>query len=242
MAWLMNCCAIRRGSAAPGNTSRCRGSRDIGLPSTQLWMAYNAPYGGSSEPATRFPTPKWTPLGGWKVDPALIFAHTLQESVFRTSVVSPAGARGLMQIMPSAARDHAAEIGVSGSASDLGKPEVNLAFGQMHLQMLRDSPGTQGLLPKVMAAYNAGLSPVTRWNGEIRDQGDPLLWIESVPYWETRGYVNIVLRNYWMYERQAGGASDSRMALSQGMWPSFPGMAGSKAVRLGPGGVVLRGR
>jgi soluble lytic murein transglycosylase-like protein len=217
-------------------------ARDLGLPSTQLWMAYNAPAGGRPEPATRFPTPKWTPMGGWKVDPALVYAHTLQESVFRTSVVSPAGARGLMQIMPAAARDHAGDLGCTGSASDLNKPEINLAFGQLHLDMLRDQPGTQGLLPKVMAAYNAGILPITRWNTEIHDQGDPLLWIESVPYWETRGYVNIVMRNYWMYERQAGGSSESRMALAQGMWPTFPGLAGSKAVRIAANGIILRGR
>ncbi len=217
-------------------------ARDLGLPAAQLWMAYNAPYGGKPEPATRFPTPKWTPVGGWKVDPALVYAHALQESVFRASAVSPAGARGLMQIMPSAAKDNAPIIGVPGSAADLSRPEINLAFGQQHLELLRNSPGTQGLLPKVMAAYNAGLTPVTRWNDEIRDKGDPLLWLESVPYWETRGYVNIVLRNYWMYERQAGGPSESRIALVQGMWPTFPGLAGSGAVRMAAGGMILRGR
>ena len=217
-------------------------SRDLGLPSTQLWMAYNAPSGGRPEPATRFPTPKWTPATGWRVDPALVYAHALQESVFRTSAVSPAGARGLMQVMPAAARDFAGELGVSGGPSDLAKPEVNLAFGQRYLQMLGNASGTQGLLPKVMAAYNAGLTPVTRWNTEIRDKGDPLLWIESVPYWETRGYVNIVMRNYWMYERQAGGPSESRMALVQGMWPTFPGLGAAEAVRMNAGGAILRGR
>ncbi len=217
-------------------------ARDLGMPSTQLWMAYNAPYGGKPEPAIRFPTPKWTPVGGWKVDPALVYAHALQESVFRASVVSPAGARGLMQIMPSAARQHAGDLGYSGSPGDLNKPEVNLAFGQRHLEMLRDSEGTQGLLPKIMAAYNAGLTPITRWNTEIQDKGDPLLWIESIPYWETRGYVNIVMRNYWMYERQAGGPSETRAALVQGMWPTFPGLTGSKAVRMNTNGMILRGR
>jgi len=217
-------------------------ARDLGLPSTQLWMAYNAPYGGKPEPATRFPTPKWTPVGGWSVDPALVYAHALQESVFRASVVSPAGARGLMQIMPAAARDHAGSLGYSGSPSDLNKPEVNLAFGQRHLLMLKDSSGTQGLLPKVMAAYNAGLAPVSRWNSEVHDGGDPLLWIESIPYWETRGYVNIVMRNYWMYERQAGGDSESRIALAEGLWPTFPGLSGAKGVRMTANGTVLRGR
>lgn len=217
-------------------------ARDLGLPSTQLWMAYNAPAGGRPEPATRFPTPKWTPVGGWKVDPALVYAHALQESVFRAAAVSPAGARGLMQIMPAAAKDHAGDLGYTGNASDLNKPEVNLAFGQRHLDMLRAQPGTQGLLPKVMAAYNAGILPISRWNTEIRDQGDPLLWIESVPYWETRGYVNIVMRNYWMYERQAGGPSESRVALAQGLWPTFPGLSGSSAVRMAVNGTLLRGR
>ena len=237
---------VLRHQARIGNPAQyaplTRLARDLSLPSTQLWMAYNAPQGGRPEPATRFPTPRWTPAGGWTVDPALIYAHTLQESVFRTSVVSGAGARGLMQIMPAAAKDHAANLGVVGGADDLNKPEVNLAFGQRHLQALRDSASTGGLLPKVMAAYNCGLVPVGRWNVDVHDGGDPLLYIESLPYWETRGYVNIVMRNYWMYERQAGGPSETRIALAQGLWPTFPGLTGSKAVRVAANGVVLRGR
>jgi soluble lytic murein transglycosylase len=217
-------------------------ARDLGMPSTQLWMAYNAPSGSHPLPAARYPTPKWTPVNGWKVDPALVYAHTLQESVFRTSAVSPAGARGLMQIMPSAAKDRGRELGIAGTASDLNRPEVNLAFGQQHLEMLKVAGGTQGLLPKVMAAYNAGLTPVTRWNHQVRDGGDPLLWMESVPYWETRGYVNIVMRNYWMYERQAGGSSESRIAIAQGLWPTFPGLGAAQGVRLAANGAVLGAR
>jgi soluble lytic murein transglycosylase len=206
-------------------------ARDLGLPATQLWMAYNAPGGAAPAPASRFPTPKWTPATGWQVDPALVLAHTLQESAFRANAVSGAGARGLMQIMPAAARDHAAALGVSGSVSDLTRPDVNLAFGQQHLQALKKSASTQGLLPKVMAAYNAGPLTVARWNTTVRDKGDPLLWMESLPYWETRGYVATVLRNYWMYERQAGGISESRVALAQGQWPGFPGLDGAQTQR-----------
>jgi hypothetical protein len=92
---------------------------------------------------------------------------------------------------------------------------------------------TGGLLPKVIAAYNAGPKPVGEWNSIIRDGGDPLLYIESIPYWETRGYVTTVLRNYWMYEGQAGKPrSMSRAALAQGMWPRFPGLPGAPAVRI----------
>jgi soluble lytic murein transglycosylase-like protein len=207
-------------------------ARELGLPSTQLWMSANAPRGARAEPSLRYPAPRWQPTNGWKVDPALAFAHTLQESRFQAGAVSPAGARGLMQIMPAAAKDHSGSLGYSGSPSDLNRPEVNLAFGQRHLAMLRDSSATGGLLPKIMAAYNAGLTPLSRWNYEVKDQGDPLLYMESIPYWETRGYVGIVMRNYWMYERQAGGASDSRKALAQGMWPTFPELAGGGAVRM----------
>lgn len=128
-----------------------------------------------------------------------------------------------MQITPITVREHAPRLGLNAGQVDIFDPRVNLAFGQRNLEMLRDSPATGGTLPKIMAAYNAGLSPVTRWNHEVNDQGDPLLWMESIPYWETRSYVAIVMRNYWMYERQAQASSASRVALAQNAWPMFPG-------------------
>lgn len=209
-------------------------ARGLGLPATQLFMAHNAPYGTSSDPALRFPVAHWQPVGGWQVDPALAFAHALQESNFRASAVSPANARGLMQIMPGTARDHSGRLSLGASYEDLNDPQVNLAYGQRHLEMLRDSPATGGALPKIMAAYNAGLTPVGRWNYEINDQNDPLLWMESIPYWETRGYVAIVMRNYWMYERAAGVPSASRRALAQGRWPAFPQAGSLRSARLEP--------
>lgn len=211
-----------------------RFARGIGMPATQLFMAHNAPRGMRSEPALRYPVASWKPVTGWRVDPSLAFAHALQESNFRASAVSPANARGLMQIMPGTARDHNRRLQLGASYSDLNDPEVNLAYGQRHLELLRDSHATQGKLPKIMAAYNAGLSPVSRWNTEINDQGDALLWMESIPYWETRGYVAIVMRNYWMYERAAGVTnSPSRRALAQGQWPTFPRPVSGRTARLG---------
>jgi soluble lytic murein transglycosylase-like protein len=209
-----------------------RFARELGLPSTQLFMAHNAPYGTSSDPSLRFPIAHWQPVGGWQVDPALAFAHALQESNFRASAVSPANARGLMQIMPATARDHSGRLSLGASYEDLNDPQVNLAYGQRHLEMLRDHPATGGVLPKIMAAYNAGVTPIGRWNLEINDQNDPLLWMESIPYWETRGYVAIVMRNYWMYERAAGAQSPSRRALAQGRWPDFPRAATALSARL----------
>ncbi len=197
-------------------------ARDLGFPQTQLYMALNAPTGGEADPASRYPAPKIAPYNGWQVDPALAFAHILQESAFRPNATSPANAQGLMQITPITVRQHAPALGLNASRVDIYDPATNLAFGQQNLIMLRDSAITRGRMPVIMAAYNAGMSPITRWENEINDQNDPLLYMEAIPYWETREYVAVVMRHYWMYERQATDVSPSRMALAQNGWPLFP--------------------
>jgi soluble lytic murein transglycosylase len=210
-----------------------RVTEQMNLPASVVWLAHNCPQGFVATADTRYPTPNWTPDTGWRVDKALVYAHTLQESGFRNKVVSPAGAYGLMQIMPAAATDYMRERGISVDKAALTRPSTNMDIGQRHLEKLRDMGLTQGLLPKVIAAYNAGPKPVGEWNSIVRDNGDPLLYIESIPYWETRGYVVTVLRNYWMYEGQTGrNKSPSRSALAQGMWPRFPGMKGDPAIRI----------
>ena len=205
----------------------------LNLPSTQLYLAHNGPVGARTTIEGRYPMPAgWSPDGGWRVDRALVFAHALQESNFRVNVTSAAGARGLMQVRPGTASDIARSRG-QVFAGSLSSPSTNMEYGQSYIEQLRDTAATGGLLPKVIMAYNAGPAPLDRWNA--RGQAincDPLMYIESVPYWETRGYVTIVLRNYWMYQQQAGQRTDSRFALVQGMWPRFPGMAGASAVRL----------
>lgn len=218
--------------AASDYAAITRLSGHLNLPATQLWLSHNGPAGARPLAEARYPAPDWTPDGGWRVDKALVFAHTLQESRFDSAVVSPAGATGLMQIRPGALTDYARNHGVTLDKSSLSKPQLNMAVGQSYLEQLRDRAFTGGLLPKVIAAYNAGPTPVEAWNLQSRDGGDPLLYIESIPYWETRGYVMTVLRNYWMYEKQAGKASASRAALAQGLWPKFPGLPGAAAVRV----------
>ena len=83
-----------------------------------------------------------------------------------------------------------------------------------------------------MAAYNAGPAPVERWNSQVRDNGDPLLFMESLPYYETRAYVNIVMRNYWMYELRADSKAEALTAMAQGKWPAFPTIRNGKPVQL----------
>lgn len=218
------------------NLAQLAGS--LNLASTQFWLGHYGPSRDQSNAMARYPMPNWEPSGGWRVTPSLVYAHALQESNFRTDVISPAGARGLMQVRPGTAQDMARARGASFAASELDRPSINLEYGQSYLEKLRDLPATGGLLPKVIAAYNAGPTPVTRWNSEIRDNGDPLLFIESIPYWETRGYVAIILRNYWIYEMRENKASGSLKGLAQYMWPKFPDANGTVTARRTTGGSI----
>lgn len=205
----------------------------LNLTSAQMWLAHNGPRGTRTAVHNRYPSPSWQPTNGWRVDPALAFAHALQESNFRPEAVSPAGARGLMQVMPGTGRHMARRGGETVTPAQLNIPSINMEYGQTYLEYLRDLPSTGGLLPKIIASYNAGPAPIAEWNTRY-DQSDPLLFLETIPYWETRGYVPIVLRNYWIYEEQPADRSASRRALAQGMWPRFPGMRGEAAVRIAP--------
>jgi soluble lytic murein transglycosylase-like protein len=205
----------------------------LNLTATQMYLAHNGPRGSRFGPNDRYPTPNWRPVRGWRVDPSLAFAHALQESQFRTDAVSTAGARGLMQVRPGTAGDMARARGEAFTPTSLNQPQINIEYGQSYLEYLRDYAGTGGLLPKVIASYNAGPAPVAEWNTRY-DQSDPLFYIEAIPYWETRGYVPIILRNYWIYEAHGGDRSSSRRALAQGLWPRFPGLPGPTAVRIAP--------
>ena len=212
----------------------------LSLPATQLWLSGRSPTGAATALSAKFPAPDWTPPRGWRVDQALVYAHALQESRFATDVVSRAGARGVMQMMPATASKVARDMGLAGG--ELRDPAFNIECGQTYLEQLRDMSYTAGLLPKVIAAYNAGPGSVQKWNISVRDNGDPLLFIESIPFRETRAYVQVVLRNYWMYELRDGRTPASMDALAAGMWPKFPGMPGVLAVRLERSGAVMAAR
>ena len=222
---------VLRHQASTGNSSDhsalLKLAHELNLPRTQLWLAHNAPRGFKPAAYARFPAPKWQPDGGWRVDPALVYAHILQESAFRSEAVSPANAIGLMQVLPGTASDIARARGQYVEKAQLFKPSTNIEYGQSYLEYLSSLSATNGKLPKIAAAYNAGPGSVQRWNSEIRDNGDPLLYMESIPYVETCSYVSIILRNYWMYEQQAGVKSTSLADLAQNQWPSFPKKRGN---------------
>lgn len=196
-------------------------AKKLDLPAAQMWLANNGQWGARSDAADRYPNPKWNPLNGWRVDPALAYGHIVQESSFRRAAVSHAGAVGLMQVVPGTAQMISRNRGVPYSRAALTDPTYNLEFGQCFLEMMRGSSATAGQLPRVIASYNAGPLPVARW-ARINDKGDPLLWIESIPYWETRYYVPAVLRNMWVYQGLNNEQTTTLKMMAEHRWPSFP--------------------
>jgi soluble lytic murein transglycosylase len=139
------------------------------------------------------------------LDPALVAALICQESTFQPDAVSRAGARGLMQIMPSTGRQIARAKGVRFRLTDLYDPATSLDFGLHYLREMSDTFG--GRIERVLAAYNAGPHRVTQWTFERPDMSAEE-FIESIPFTETRHYVAAVLANQAHYRRiYALGAS-----------------------------------
>jgi soluble lytic murein transglycosylase-like protein len=196
-------------------------AKKLDLAAAQLWLANNGLPGARSDAADRYPNPRWIPLNGWRVDPALAYGHIVQESSFRRTAVSGAGAVGLMQVLPDTAAMVSRNRGVPYSRAALTDPTYNLEYGQSFIEMMRRSSATAGQLPRVIASYNAGPLPVARW-ASINDKGDPLLWIESIPYWETRYYVPAVLRNMWVYQGLNDEATPTLKSIAEHRWPTFP--------------------
>lgn len=128
------------------------------------------------------------------VDPALAAALVKQESNFTADALSPVGARGLMQLMPDVARAIWRGPG-AWNPTLLFRPEVNIALGMRHLDAaLAGWPDPAYAL----AAYNAGGARVRRWQRQP-GAADPELFVERIPYAETRDYVRVVLRNREFY-------------------------------------------
>ena len=132
-----------------------------------------------------------------RVDPALAAALIQQESSFNPRAASRAGALGLMQVLPSVGASIARSEGiVSFERVLLFQPDVNARLGMSHLDaMLRQYPRVEYAL----AAYNAGGSPVRRWRQKVGSD-DPEVFVERIPYEETRDYVRILLRNQATYK------------------------------------------
>lgn len=153
------------------------------------------------------------PAGGGPEE-ALVLAVMRQESAFSTTAVSPAGARGLMQLMPATAKQVAKRLRLDYSKERLtADPNFNILLGRAYLEELVAS--FRGSYVLAIAAYNAGPGRVVEWirqYGDPRDYGvDVVDWVESIPFAETRNYVQRVMENLQVYRHRLG---DTQVALS----------------------------
>ncbi|SDG66744.1 lytic transglycosylase domain-containing protein [Roseospirillum parvum] len=171
--------------------------------------------------AGRFPEAPWTPSGGWRVDRALVLAFIRQESGFDPQARSPAGARGLMQLMPATARWMAERLGRPELARRLAEPAVNLYLGQAYLEHLMELPQVGPDLFRLTAAYNAGPGRLAGWLDPDRHHDDPLLFIESLSSHETRVFIERVVSNFWIYRDRLGQPTPSLDAVVEGDWPTY---------------------
>ena len=137
--------------------------------------------------------------------PHLVFAIARQESAFMQDIRSSAGAMGLMQLMPATAQQTAKGVGMQITNQDLFRPEVNLQLGSRYLSQLMEQFDGNRIL--AAAAYNAGPNRVKRWLEETGETPVPLdIWIETIPFGETRGYVQNVLAYSVIYGYRMGRA------------------------------------
>ena len=154
------------------------------------------------------------------VDPFLAMALIRQESVFNPSARSSADARGLMQIMPRTARHEASRLKKSyisarekkrikrvvRTKNNLFDVSTNVLLGMHYLHRLLDKYKDT---VSTLSSYNAGITPVNRWLKSFPDT-DPMLFIDKIPWQETRNYVKLVLRNYFYYKRWYSHEEDTQ--------------------------------
>jgi soluble lytic murein transglycosylase len=148
-----------------------------------------------------FPQPYWKELvanaGANGLDPYLVASLIRQESEFNAGAISPANAYGLMQLLPSVGKSLASKHGIKHfSTSQLLDPSINLELGTINLKQAIDRYA--GQVEYALAAYNAGDTPVRQWLAS-NDYKDVPEFVESIPYTETREYVQAILRNREIY-------------------------------------------
>lgn len=183
---------------------------------------------GRARDDTRFRIPHLSPDGGFRIDPAMVYALARTESNFDPSMVSDAGATGMMQIMPDTANfivggEHRPGGSLAGSTlrAMLNDPATNLALGQRYVSYLSTSDMVDGDLIRLLASYNSGPGFFGHWGGRIHDMGDPLLFIEAIPIDETRAFVPRVLTYTWIYARRLRLPTPSLDELAAGKWPRY---------------------
>lgn len=161
--------------------------------------------------------------GKFTIDRAIIFGLIRRESRFKLRAYSRARAHGLMQLIPSTASVIAGDRRLKSKRRNekLFDPKLNLKLGQKYLHLLFTQEFNNNLI-HVLAAYNAGPERIHNWRKRFaKFADDPLLYIESIPFRETRQYVRYVLENIWIYRNRLGQTPISQQVLINYGWPLY---------------------
>ena len=142
----------------------------------------------------------------WNIPQAFVFAIVRQESAFNIKARSLADAFGLMQLIPSTARQTARRFKIPYRGyRDLYNPSKNILLGAAHLKRLLQIYDNRFIFS--VAAYNAGRTPLDKWKRNV-ENFEPLEFIENIPYEETRSYVRLIIRNYIFYHNELDNTED----------------------------------
>ena len=173
--------------------------------------------------ATNYPiSQSLTPKGGsFVLDRALIYAIMRQESRFNASAISHAGARGLMQLMPSTAAWLTGRSELKRNPALLHDHSLNLSLGEGYLERVLKMQAIGNSLPRAIMAYNAGPGSVSRWSNTIEMSEDTLMLIEATPVSETREYVKKVMSNLWIYHKRLGQNAPTLERLAEEKSPDY---------------------
>ncbi|EKX59246.1 Soluble lytic murein transglycosylase precursor [Rhodobacter sp. AKP1] len=182
---------------------------EMGEPHVAVLIAKQAAEEGTILPRAYFPVPDLVPGDGLPVSRALALSIARRESEFNPVVVSPAGARGLMQVMPGTAKLMAPKVGLGYEASKLTQdPAYNVRLGTAYLAQLVEEFGPS--LALVASGYNAGPGRPRRWVTEFGDPRaedvDAVDWVEQIPFSETRTYVMRVTESVVIYRAKLRGS------------------------------------
>ncbi len=163
-----------------------------------------AEYGGPEVAAGFCPTTSFEPDQGFDLDRALIYAIVRQESYFNPKAVSVSNARGLMQLLPSTARDMDRSTNYRRNPAALFEPGLNMRLGQNYVQWLMTEFHNDGDLGRVFAAYNGGPGWLSRWLATQPADMDPLLLMEMLPRAESRDYAERALSHMALCRKRYG--------------------------------------
>ncbi len=181
---------------------------DIGEPHIAVLVGKASAERGQILPRAYYPVPDLVP-DNLPVSRALALSISRRESEFDTRARSPAGAQGLMQLMPGTAEATARNLGLAYQEEWLtSDPAYNVTLGSAHLKELADQFGNSIAL--IASGYNAGPRRPREWVaafGDIRSGADPVDWVESIPFAETRTYVMRVTEGVVIYRARLKGAA-----------------------------------